>query len=118
VPERGPGTLPDAAARSFPHRSLGEPRRALAIGFSRPYIVAPSGWLVRPGFALVTWDDLNKPDVCIASDIGSLHETRARRFAPNAQFTGYMPPISPVSNPMPDLVAVTMPGGGRSWLSH
>jgi hypothetical protein len=31
--------------------------RALAIGFSRPYILA------KPGFDPKTWGDLNKPDV-------------------------------------------------------
>jgi polar amino acid transport system substrate-binding protein len=65
------------------------PQRALAIGFTRPYIVAPFGCLARSGFAPKTWDDLNKPDIRIAFDIGSLHETCARRFAPKAQLTGY-----------------------------
>ena len=65
------------------------PQRALAIGFTRPYIVAPFGCLARAGFAPKTWDDLNKPEVRIAFDLGSLHETCARRFAPKAQLTGY-----------------------------
>jgi polar amino acid transport system substrate-binding protein len=65
------------------------PQRALAIGFTRPYIVAPFGCLAKPGFQPTTWDDLNKPEVRIAFDMGSLHETCARRFAPKAQLTGY-----------------------------
>jgi polar amino acid transport system substrate-binding protein len=65
------------------------PQRALAIGFTRPYIVAPFGCLAKPGFEPKTWGDLNKPDVKIAFDLGSLHETCARRFAPKAQLTGY-----------------------------
>jgi polar amino acid transport system substrate-binding protein len=65
------------------------PQRALAIGFTRPYIVAPFGCLAKAGFSPKTWDDLNKPDIRIAFDIGSLHETCARRFAPKAQLTGY-----------------------------
>jgi polar amino acid transport system substrate-binding protein len=65
------------------------PQRALAIGFSRPYIVAPFGCLAKPGFDPKTWSDLNKPDVRIVFDLGSLHETCARRFAPKAQLTGY-----------------------------
>jgi polar amino acid transport system substrate-binding protein len=65
------------------------PQRALAIGFTRPYIVAPFGCLAKPGFAPKSWNDLNKPDVKIAFDLGSLHETCARRFAPKAQLTGY-----------------------------
>jgi polar amino acid transport system substrate-binding protein len=65
------------------------PQRALAIGFSRPYIVAPFGCIAKAGFAPKSWDDLNKPDIRIAFDLGSLHETCARRFAPKAQLTGY-----------------------------
>jgi polar amino acid transport system substrate-binding protein len=65
------------------------PQRALAIGFSRRYIVAPFGCLAKPGFDPKTWGDLNKPDVRIVFDLGSLHETCARRFAPKAQLTGY-----------------------------
>jgi polar amino acid transport system substrate-binding protein len=65
------------------------PQRALAIGFTRPYIVSPFGCLAKPGFTPTSWDDLNKPDVRIVFDIGSLHETCARRFAPKAQLTGY-----------------------------
>jgi polar amino acid transport system substrate-binding protein len=49
------------------------PQRALAIGFSRPYIVAPFGCLAKPGFDPKTWGDLNKPDVRIVFDLGSLH---------------------------------------------
>jgi polar amino acid transport system substrate-binding protein len=65
------------------------PQRALAIGFTRPYIVAPFGCLAKQGFQPKTWADLNKPDIRIVFDLGSLHETCARRFAPKAQLTGY-----------------------------
>jgi polar amino acid transport system substrate-binding protein len=65
------------------------PQRALAIGFTRPYIVAPFGCLAKQGFEPKTWGDLNKPDIRIVFDLGSLHETCARRFAPKAQLTGY-----------------------------
>jgi polar amino acid transport system substrate-binding protein len=51
--------------------------------------VAPFGCIAKAGFAPKTWDDLNKPDIRIAFDLGSLHETCARRFAPKAQLTGY-----------------------------
>lgn len=65
------------------------PQRALAIGFTRPYITAPFGCLAKAGFNPKTWDDLNKPDIRVCFDLGSLHETCARRFAPKAQLTGY-----------------------------
>jgi len=65
------------------------PQRALAIGFTRPHIVAPFGCLAKAGFDPKTWGDINKPDIRIAFDLGSLHETCARRFAPKAQLIGY-----------------------------
>lgn len=65
------------------------PQRALAIGFTRPYIVAPFGCIAKQGFAPKTWGDLNNPNVKIAFDLGSLHETCARRFTPKAQLIGF-----------------------------
>ena len=65
------------------------PQRALAIGFTRPYIVAPYGCIAKAGLDPKTWGDLNKPDIRVAFDLGSLHETCARRFAPKAQLTGF-----------------------------
>jgi polar amino acid transport system substrate-binding protein len=65
------------------------PQRALSIGFTHPMIIHPFGCLAKKGFDPKTWDDINKPDVRIAFDIGSLHETCAKRFAPKAQLTGF-----------------------------
>ncbi len=65
------------------------PQRALAIGFTRPFINHPYGCLAKKGFNPKTWDDIDTPDVRIACDIGSLHETAARRYAPKAQITGF-----------------------------
>jgi len=64
------------------------PQRALSIGFTRPYINAPYGCLAKAGFEPRSWGDLNKPDIRVAFDIGSLHETCAKRFTPKAQFLG------------------------------
>ncbi len=64
-------------------------QRALAIGFTHPTIIHPFGCLAKQGFAPKTWDDINKPDIRVAFDIGSLHETCAHRFAPRAQATGF-----------------------------
>jgi polar amino acid transport system substrate-binding protein len=65
------------------------PVRALSIGFTHAVIIHPFGCLAKQGMNPKTWDDLNKPDVRICFDIGSLHETAARRYCPKAQLTGY-----------------------------
>src|SRR3954468_23532030 len=65
------------------------PQRALSIGFTHPMIVHPFGCIARKGLEPSTWDDLNKPDVRVVYDIGSLHETAAKRYASKAQLTGY-----------------------------
>jgi polar amino acid transport system substrate-binding protein len=65
------------------------PQRALAIGFAHPMIIHPFGCLARKDLNPKTWDDINKPDLKVSFDIGSLHEVVARRFAPKAQLIGY-----------------------------
>jgi polar amino acid transport system substrate-binding protein len=65
------------------------PQRALSIGFTHPMIVHPFGCVARNGLDPKTWDDLNKPEIRVVYDIGSLHETAAKRYCPKAQLTGY-----------------------------
>jgi len=65
------------------------PARALSIGFTHPMIIHPFGCLAKQGFDPKTWGDLDKPDLKVSFDIGSLHEVVARRFAPKAQLLGY-----------------------------
>jgi polar amino acid transport system substrate-binding protein len=65
------------------------PARALSIGFTHPMIIHPFGCLSSKALNPVKWDDLNKPDIKIVFDLGSLHETAARRYCPKAQLTGY-----------------------------
>ena len=65
------------------------PQRALSIGFTHPMIVHPFGCVARKGLEPNTWDDINKPEIRIVYDIGSLHETAAKRYCPKAQLTGY-----------------------------
>jgi polar amino acid transport system substrate-binding protein len=65
------------------------PARTLSIGFTRPVLVHPFGCLARKGLAPATWDDLNKLELKIVFDIGSLHETAARRYCPRAELIGY-----------------------------
>jgi polar amino acid transport system substrate-binding protein len=52
-------------------------------------IIHPFGCLAKHGLDPKTWGDIDKPDLKVAFDIGSLHEVVARRFAPKAQLTGF-----------------------------
>jgi polar amino acid transport system substrate-binding protein len=65
------------------------PARALSIAFSHPMIVHPFGCVARAGLAPNKWDDINKPEIKIVFDIGSLHETAAKRYCAKAQLTGF-----------------------------
>ncbi len=65
------------------------PQRALVIRFTRPFFIHPYGCLAKKGMDPKTWDDINNPDVRLVCDLGSLHETAARRYAPKAQITAY-----------------------------
>ncbi len=65
------------------------PQRALVIRFTQPFFTHPYGCLAKKGMDPKTWDDINNPDVRLVCDLGSLHETAARRYAPKAQITAY-----------------------------
>lgn len=65
------------------------PARALSITFSNPVLTHPFGCLAKKGLAPTTWDDLNKPNLTVVFDIGSLHETAARRYCSKANLVGY-----------------------------
>jgi len=65
------------------------PQRALSVGFTRPMIVHPFGCVARKGFEPKIWDDINKPEIRVVCDLGSLHEVIARRFAPKSQITAF-----------------------------
>jgi polar amino acid transport system substrate-binding protein len=65
------------------------PVRALSIRFTHPMIIHPFGCLAKHGLNPATWGDIDKPDLRVAYDIGSLHETVAKRFAPKAQHVGF-----------------------------
>jgi len=64
------------------------PQRALVIGFSRPVFMHGFGCVAKKGMNPRTWGDLNKPEIKIAVDIGSVHELAARNFASKAQIVG------------------------------
>jgi polar amino acid transport system substrate-binding protein len=65
------------------------PKRALVIDFSRPIFYNSFSIVTRKGFTVKGWDELNKPDVNVAVDIGSTHELIARRYTPKANIIGF-----------------------------
>lgn len=65
------------------------PARALSIGFTKPVLVHPFGVIAKKGFEPSTWGDINKPEIRVACDLGSVHEVAARRFAPKSTITAY-----------------------------
>jgi polar amino acid transport system substrate-binding protein len=65
------------------------PARALSVAFTHPMIIHPFGCVARAGLAPKTWADINKPDIRIVYDIGSLHETVAKRYCPKAHLMGF-----------------------------
>jgi polar amino acid transport system substrate-binding protein len=60
------------------------PKRALVIAFTHPFYLHGFGMVGKKGFTASDWSELDKPDVKVAVDIGSVHEIAARRFAPHA----------------------------------
>jgi polar amino acid transport system substrate-binding protein len=66
------------------------PERALVIDFSSPILVHSFTVITKKGFSKPqTWAEINKPEVKIAVDIGSTHETIARRYCPKATILGF-----------------------------
>ncbi|MBR1147297.1 transporter substrate-binding domain-containing protein [Bradyrhizobium sp. AUGA SZCCT0431] len=66
------------------------PERALVIDFSTPILVHSFTVITRKGFAKPqTWQEINKPEVKVAVDIGSTHEMIARRYCPKATILGF-----------------------------
>ena len=63
------------------------PQRALSIAFTRPFLNHPYGCMARAGLEARSWADLNKPEVRVACDLGSINETAARRYAPKSTIT-------------------------------
>jgi len=65
------------------------PLRALVIDFTHAFYMHGFGMVGKKGFTATNWAELNKPEVKIAVDIGSVHEISARRFAPKATIIGF-----------------------------
>lgn len=66
------------------------PERALVIDFSTPILVHSFTVITKKGFAKPqVWEDINKPEVKIAVDLGSTHDLIARRYCSKANILGF-----------------------------
>src|SRR5262249_60319447 len=61
------------------------PKLALVIDFTHPFYLHGFGMVGKKGFKAANWPELDKPEVKIAFDIGSVHGIAGRRFAPHAR---------------------------------
>ncbi len=68
------------------------PSRALVVEFTRPILNNTFTIVARPGFEPKTWEDLNKPEVKVAVDIGSTHDLFARRVLPKCTLVALKTP--------------------------
>src|SRR5206468_6413612 len=65
------------------------PEKATVVDFvQNPLYFNTYTMIAKDGLRAETWTDLNRPDVKIAVESGSAHETIAKRFAPKAQLVG------------------------------
>jgi polar amino acid transport system substrate-binding protein len=65
------------------------PKRALVIDFTHAFYLHGFGMVGRKEFHATDWKELDKPEVKVAVDIGSVHELAARSFAPKATILAF-----------------------------
>jgi ABC-type amino acid transport substrate-binding protein len=69
--------------------------RAQAVEFSRPYLVASSVGVTRKDHPKVkTWDDVDRKDVTVAVQLGSVAEPLMRSYLKNAKVLAVQPPAT------------------------
>lgn len=68
------------------------PARALVVDFSRPLIENTFTVIAKPEFQAAAWSDLDRPEVRVAVDIGSTHDSFARRVLPHATLVALKTP--------------------------
>ncbi|MDQ6433215.1 transporter substrate-binding domain-containing protein [Mesorhizobium sp. LHD-90] len=61
------------------------PERLMVMDVSSGMYKTRLAVTARPGLAVETWEDLNKPEIKISCDVGTVHEHMARRLCPNAE---------------------------------
>ena len=67
------------------------PQRALVLDFSRPFMQNTFTIIGKPGLA-THWAELNKPEIRVAVDLGSTHDSFARRILPQATLVALKTP--------------------------
>ncbi len=60
------------------------PQRALAVDFTRPLYDNAFALIARPGFAPASWAELNRPEVRIAIERGTVYDQNIEKLAPQA----------------------------------
>ena len=68
------------------------PARALVLDFSRPLLENTFTIIAKPGFEAAAWSDVDKPEIRVAVDIGSTHDSFARRVLPRATLVALKTP--------------------------
>lgn len=68
------------------------PSRALVVEFTRPIMQNTFTIIAKSGLEPKSWEELNKPEIRIAVDIGSTHDLFARRFLPKATLVALKTP--------------------------
>lgn len=68
------------------------PARALVVDFSRPLLENTFTVIAKPGFEAASWSDLDRPEIRVAVDIGSTHDSFARRVLPHATLVALKTP--------------------------
>ena len=68
------------------------PAPARAVDLSRPLLENTFTVIAKPGFEAAAWADLDKPETRVAVDIGSTHDSFARRVLPHATLVALKTP--------------------------
>lgn len=68
------------------------PSRALVVEFTRPIMQNTFTIITKSGLEPKTWEELNKPEIRVAVDIGSTHDLFARRMLPKATLVALKTP--------------------------
>ena len=60
------------------------PQRALVVDFSKPLYENAFALVARAGFAPTRWNELDRPDIRVALELGTVYDQNVARLCPNA----------------------------------